>query len=173
MTAFMRNARTSTRSPNKAWNTFALLLLLLVFSQFINIQTDEIYVANLTPQCMRCLCVAATNCDLTLGCKAGYCGPYKISRVYWIDAGRHVMDEDDPERAGAFQDCAINYQCAQRMVKNYMAKYGRDCNDDGVTDCTDFSMINFNGGWQCSPSLMRDSAGRNWTLRYNRCLPSI
>ncbi|XP_017775925.1 PREDICTED: lysozyme-like, partial [Nicrophorus vespilloides] len=131
--------------------------------------TDQLYVHNLDKQCLRCLCYAATSCDITLGCTAGYCGPYKISRLYWIDAGRLVLPEDDPERAGAFEDCALNLGCAQRMVTTYLSKFGKDCNDDNVTDCNDYLKINFNGGYQCTPKLDRNEAGRNWTKRFDVC----
>lgn len=68
------------------------------FSEIIEGATK--YVSNLTPKCLRCLCAAATGCDMKLGCVKGYCGPYKISRLFWIDAGREVLPEDDVERAG-------------------------------------------------------------------------
>ncbi|KAH0819016.1 hypothetical protein GEV33_003775 [Tenebrio molitor] len=75
------------------------------------------------------------------------------------------------EKERAYEDCAISYHCAQRIVTNYLAKYGRDCNDDGVTDCDDFSMINFNGGYQCKPELGRNEAGKLWLDRYRTCNP--
>lgn len=37
---------------------------------------------------------------MRLGCEKGYCGPYKISRLFWIDGGREVLPEDDVDRAG-------------------------------------------------------------------------
>ncbi|KRT81214.1 hypothetical protein AMK59_6097, partial [Oryctes borbonicus] len=123
----------------------------LAYLQFIEQSTPAKYVSNLTPKCLNCLCHAATGCDMRLGCVKGYCGPYKISRLFWIDGGREVLPEDDAERAGAFEDCALQPQCAQRIITNYLEKYARDCNSDGLTNCTDYLMINFNGGYQCSP----------------------
>ncbi|KAJ8931291.1 hypothetical protein NQ314_015814, partial [Rhamnusium bicolor] len=120
-----------------------------------------------------CLCYAATTCDLTLGCDKGYCGPFKISRIYWVDAGNVTLPLDDPERAGAYEDCALSYQCAQRIVLNYLLKFGKDCNENGVTDCDDYSMINFNGGYQCQPPLNRNEPGRMWLKRYRICNPEI
>lgn len=135
------------------------------------IAQDAVHLVNLNRQCMRCLCVAATECDITKNCDKGYCGPFKVSRLYWIDAGEVTLPNDDKERAGAYEDCALNYQCAQKMVINYMIKYGRDCNGDGVTDCDDYSMINFNGGYQCQPPLNRSDPGKLWLRRYKNCNP--
>lgn len=58
------------------------------------------FVSNLDSKCLRCLCYAATNCNLGIGCIKGYCGPYKVSKIYWIDAGKPTLPEDDSERAG-------------------------------------------------------------------------
>ncbi|KAJ8959611.1 hypothetical protein NQ318_021797 [Aromia moschata] len=133
-------------------------------------------IANYDRNCIRCLCHAATGCNLTLGCTGGYCGPFKISRIYWIDAGNVTLAGDDPERIGAYEDCALAYHCAINIVRKYLIKYGRnlvicDCNEDGVTNCDDFSMINFNGGNQCQPPLERNEYGLNWTRRYRACSP--
>lgn len=37
---------------------------------------------------------------MTFNCVKGYCGPYKVSRLYWKDAGEVTLPDDDPERAG-------------------------------------------------------------------------
>lgn len=37
---------------------------------------------------------------MTFGCVKGYCGPYKISKLYWKDAGQITLPDDDIERAG-------------------------------------------------------------------------
>ncbi|KAF2881207.1 hypothetical protein ILUMI_24972 [Ignelater luminosus] len=132
---------------------------------------DKIYLSNLDTQCLRCLCFAATGCNLTLGCVNGYCGPYKIGRIYWADAGKVILPEDDVDRSGAYEDCALSYQCAQKIIKNYLIKYARDCNNDGRVNCADYSMINFNGGYQCHPPLDRNEAGRKWLERYYSCYP--
>ncbi|RZB39669.1 uncharacterized protein BDFB_012479, partial [Asbolus verrucosus] len=39
-------------------------------------------------------------CNLTAGCNGGYCGPYKISKIYWKDAGEVILPDDERERAG-------------------------------------------------------------------------
>lgn len=74
---------------------------------------------------MRCLCHASTQCNATVGCSQGYCGPYYLNRNYWKDAGQPVLHDDDPERDQAFVDCAVDAACALRAVESYMAKWGR------------------------------------------------
>lgn len=37
---------------------------------------------------------------MTFGCVKGYCGPYKISKIYWKDAGEVTLPDDDKDRAG-------------------------------------------------------------------------
>lgn len=58
------------------------------------------FVSNLTPLCMKCLCHAASSCNLTVGCLDTYCGPFQFNREYWKDAGRHVLLDDNPGREG-------------------------------------------------------------------------
>lgn len=55
---------------------------------------------DIDDKCMTCLCQAATGCDLKYGCKEGYCGPFRMSRVYWIDAGKPTLPNDDADRIG-------------------------------------------------------------------------
>ncbi|CAH1183055.1 unnamed protein product [Ceutorhynchus assimilis] len=159
----------SSSTQNMNFNAIIIVSLLICG---LNGQAN-ISISNLDRQCLRCLCYAATNCDLGRDCVAGYCGPYKISRLYWIDAGRVVLPEDDIQRSGAFEDCTFSYGCAQQLVTNYMSKYGRDCNGDGVTDCDDFVMINFNGGTHCDLPLDRNDFGKEWLQRYRICNPKL
>lgn len=49
---------------------------------------------------MKCLCNAATGCNLTIRCPGGYCGPYKISKIYWTEAGNITLVNDEPQRIG-------------------------------------------------------------------------
>lgn len=81
--------------------------------------------SNLSGACLRCLCEASTACNASVGCSRGYCGPYYLYREYWRDAGKLVLQDDDPERDLAFVDCAAEPECARKVVVSYMAKYGR------------------------------------------------
>ncbi|KAM3965827.1 lysozyme [Aphomia sociella] len=127
-----------------------------------------VHVSNLNGTCLRCLCHVA-GCDMSHGCSGGYCGPFYMSRLYWIDAGKPTLENDDPERDEAFDDCARDYFCSIRVVESYMAKYGKDCNNDGVTDCFDYMMINYHGGRACSEPLFLTTHGRRWLAKFQEC----
>ncbi|XP_069684592.1 lysozyme-like isoform X2 [Periplaneta americana] len=134
-------------------------LLLLTSSGF------SVFVSNLHSACFRCLCQAANECATNRPCSKGYCGPFSISRVYWADAGKHVLPEDDPNRHGAYESCAKDYDCSTNIVAKYMSKYGRDCNGDGVTNCDDYVLIHYNGGESCETPI----GDSGFKKRYNKC----
>ncbi|CAG9564881.1 unnamed protein product [Danaus chrysippus] len=148
----------------------ALLSILLV--TFLWTKSSGVFIPNLTDGCYRCLCYISTLCDVSNDCSGGYCGPFNISRVYWVDAGNITLPDDEPERNNAWKDCARNYQCARRIIEGYLQRFGKDCNDDGVTDCYDYMMINGNGGYGCTSPLNRSANGRKWLRRYEECRSS-
>ncbi|XP_049876210.1 lysozyme 2-like [Pectinophora gossypiella] len=127
-----------------------------------------IYISNLNESCIRCLC-HISGCDTGHGCSEGYCGPFYISRVYWADAGKPTLPEDDPNREKSFEDCARNYHCSIKIVTSYLAKFGKDCNYDGVTDCYDYMMINHNGGGACHAPLQQTELGRARLELFQQC----
>ena len=73
------------------------------------------------------------------------------------------------DRANSFEDCASDYNCASRIITNYMIKYAKDCNNDGITDCLDYSSIHVNGGPACNVRLDSTSYGREYLKKYNKC----
>lgn len=125
------------------------------------------YVSNLSTVCLRCLCHASTTCNITVGCQKNYCGPFFLTKEYWREAGRPTLKDDDPDRTNAFNDCVKDYACASTTVENYMAKYGYDCNNDGVTDCDDYARLLFHGKDKCATSI----ANLNFGKRYESCRP--
>jgi hypothetical protein len=60
-------------------------------------KVSGVYISNLNDACFRCLCHVA-GCDMSHPCAGGYCGPFYISRVYWVDAGKPTLPDDDPAR---------------------------------------------------------------------------
>ncbi|XP_050535821.1 lysozyme-like isoform X2 [Daktulosphaira vitifoliae] len=140
--------------------------LLLITAWMTTTTTGDKFVSNLDSTCLRCLCHASTLCNATFGCSRGFCGPYFIPRDYWKDAGFIVLQDDDPDRDMAFIDCVSDMTCAQRTMESYLAKWGRDCNQDGVTDCDDYARTHFNGREDCS-SIDRT----NYWRRYESCRP--
>ncbi|KAF5282601.1 hypothetical protein FQA39_LY05008 [Lamprigera yunnana] len=152
---------------------FVVTLIICLFNLvwFINlvVYSQEVFVSNLSNKCLRCLCYAASNCDLARGCSGGFCGPYQLGYSYWKDAGSPTLSRNDRNSITAFQNCALTFPCAQGTIREYMARYGQDCNNDGITDCDDFAMINFNGAFQCDQPLSTTAEGRTFWLRYTRC----
>ncbi|XP_072945208.1 lysozyme-like [Epargyreus clarus] len=150
----------------------AILVCILTYITLWN-NSNGLFIPNLTEACYRCLCHVSTKCDQSHGCTAGYCGPFNISRVYWVDSGRVVFPEDDPERNHAWEDCARNYHCSQKIIEGYLQRFGKDCNGDGVTDCFDYMMVNGNGGYGCTAPLNRSANGQRWLARYEECKHSL
>ncbi|EDS32730.1 lysozyme i-1 [Culex quinquefasciatus] len=142
------------------------LLALLVAAPW---STEAIFLSNLNDTCFRCICEASTGCSNRMQCGQGYCGPFSISRAYWIDSGKVVQPQDDPNRFGAYEECANQYDCSTNIITQYMEKYGKDCNNDGRVDCVDYAMLHINGGPTCHLALNADFARKFATcLRSNQ-----
>nr|CAD7458734.1 unnamed protein product [Timema tahoe] len=73
--------------------------------------------------CLGCICEAASDCDRSVGCVKDVCGLFKITRPYWVDSGRPVLTNDDPNDNAAFTRCVSEPFCAAKAVENYTAKY--------------------------------------------------
>nr|CAD7398470.1 unnamed protein product [Timema poppensis] len=127
--------------------------------------------------CLGCICEAASDCDRSVGCVKDVCGLFKITRPYWVDSGRPVLANDDPNDDAAFTRCVSEPFCSAKAVENYMTKYrkvlhpgyftppvpcpdgvpplpdlivpGSDCNGDGVVNCFDYAAIHHLGGFGC------------------------
>ncbi|KAK7601697.1 hypothetical protein V9T40_009138 [Parthenolecanium corni] len=132
-----------------------------------DVSSGKKYVSNLSTVCIRCLCHSSTQCNMTVGCQKGYCGPLFLTKEYWRDAGRPTLRDDDPDRTNAFNDCAKDYGCSSTAVENYMAKFGYDCNNDGVTDCDDYARLHFHGREKCATPISNLYFGK----RYESCKP--
>nr|CAD7446251.1 unnamed protein product [Timema bartmani] len=103
--------------------------------------------------CLGCICEAASDCDRSVGCVKDVCGLFKITRPYWVDSGRPVLTNDDPNDNAAFTRCVSEPFCAAKAVENYTAKYRKDCNGDGVVNCFDYAAIHHLGGFGCDGNL--------------------
>lgn len=80
-----------------------------------------------------------------------------------------TFPDDSPDRENAYPDCAKDYPCASKIITNYMIKFARDCNDDGVVDCLDYAHIHLLGGNGCATQLDSTDYGRDFLARYNKC----
>jgi len=81
-----------------------------------------------SPNCLGCICEASSGCNQTIGCSshAGYhCGPFLMSWAFWKEAGQPLLTAgDNPDRKGAFEDCANNIHCSADTVALYLQKFG-------------------------------------------------
>lgn len=53
--------------------------------------------------------------------------------------------------------CLTNRQCADDAVRGYMAKWRKDCNEDGIVDCNDFAALHIAGPNSCNAQWFLDS----------------
>ncbi|XP_018319801.1 lysozyme-like [Agrilus planipennis] len=134
------------------------------------IYAQDLYISNLDDKCIQCLCAAASACNLQAGCEGGYCGPFQIERRYWMDSGRPTVANDDPDRDGAYETCGTDYSCSLNTLRSYIIRYATDCNGDGVTNCDDYAMLNYNGRNFCDKEVTRNADGREYMRRYLSCI---
>lgn len=115
-----------------------------------------IYAQNatgVTKVCLGCICEAVSGCKTTLGCNGDVCGPFGITWAYWADAGKPTLNNEANTNDGAYPNCVNNAFCAGTTVENYMNKFGRDCNGDGIVNCDDFIRIHRYGKNGCTNPL--------------------
>merc|ERR1712126_232661 len=110
---------------------------------------------SITDSCLGCIYEANTRYDVFTGCVANgvRCGPFLISKGYWIDSGRCVLEGDDPNDDQSFLRCANDLRCASRIVRSYSNAFAQDCNGDGLVTCDDYAMMYRNVGIECSNPL--------------------
>jgi hypothetical protein len=100
-----------------------------------------------------------------------YCGPFLISKPYWIDSGKPTLIDDNPDRDGAFQDCATDPICAAQTVRKYMNKFQKDCAGDGKISCDDLARIHLMGPFDCAnPAVTTTIFYRKFEQCWNRVL---
>ncbi|KAK2192348.1 hypothetical protein NP493_33g07002 [Ridgeia piscesae] len=80
--------------------------------------------------CLLCIC-KVMGCSP--GCVGNVCGPYRISRGYWIDCGR---------LGGSYDACANNMACSKRCVVAYMKRYV-----PGPQTCETYARVHKSGPW--------------------------
>jgi len=107
-----------------------------------------------SPNCLGCICEASSGCNQTIGCSshAGYhCGPFLISWNFWKEVEQPVLRQgDNPDRKGAFEECANDLHCAADTVALYLKKFPQDCDGDGRISCLDHAMVHKLGGYSCA-----------------------
>ncbi|XP_023724511.1 lysozyme [Cryptotermes secundus] len=127
-----------------------LLLLAVAASSVFYVTLGQQPVSEL---CLGCICEAISNCNRSLGCNGDVCGLFRITWAYWADAGKPVIAQDNADNEGAYVRCVTEPFCAATTVQGYMAKFGKDCNGDGIVNCFDYAAIHRLGGYGCSGAL--------------------
>ena len=77
---------------------------------------------SVTNNCIGCICEASTRCDTNVTCISNgfLCGPFYISKPFWIDAGRCVQPGDNPENPDGkksllFTKLLKYFQCKNKL----------------------------------------------------------
>ncbi|KYN27916.1 Lysozyme [Trachymyrmex cornetzi] len=110
---------------------------------------------EISQKCIGCICEATSGCNITVGCDGPVCGPFYITKQYWIDAGRPYVNggQSDNDNEDTFRSCAKDAYCAARTVENYMAIFSRDCTGNGIINCDDYVRIHRLGASGCTNTL--------------------
>ncbi|XP_076644556.1 lysozyme-like [Halictus rubicundus] len=139
----------------------AIFFNLCLFFGHQDSMTEALTVSN---TCFKCICEAATGCDLNRGCNGQTCGPFRITRDYWVGAGKPQIHGRSVEGDG-FEECTSDLYCASRTIQTVMERNARDCDGDGIINCDDYLRMHQLGVGGCSNSL--DTEFEN---TYKRCM---
>ncbi|XP_043204422.1 uncharacterized protein LOC122371794 [Amphibalanus amphitrite] len=119
---------------------------------------------DVTPECIGCICVATSGCNLSPGLNAsGALGPFGITLPYFEDA--RIGDEPDFSDE-THESCAGDPFCAALTIRKYMERNARDCDGDDRLTCADFARIHRYGAPDCS--LTADTSG--YWRRFQDCV---
>lgn len=117
--------------------------------------------SGVTKECLECICHASSRCSNSIGCVNNgrgkqNCGPYQVDWEYWTEAGKPGT-RPDLSSGENFQVCLNNRECADQTVRAFLARFQRDCNDDGVIDCNDFAAVHVAGPRACNAQWYTES----------------
>ncbi|XP_076062013.1 invertebrate-type lysozyme 6-like [Oratosquilla oratoria] len=129
-----------------------VLLSSLVVALCLILVSGKAVEYTISEDCLNCLCQATSKCNPLVNCTTSHCGPFFISRAYWVDSGRPVLLNDNPNREGAFMDCVTDMPCAADTIDKYVRRFRRDCNGDGVVSCIDYAYTHSMGPNGCKKS---------------------
>merc|ERR1719220_2456903 len=101
--------------------------------------------------------------------QGSFCGPFLLSKPFWVDGGSCVLEGDSPGDQGAWRRCALDIICSANTIRSYINRFGKDCNGDALVTCEDYTMIHKNGGWNCGTSLV----GSNFWEIFQTCKDTV
>ncbi|KAH0820013.1 hypothetical protein GEV33_002777 [Tenebrio molitor] len=119
-----------------------------------------------TPKCLSCMCEAMSSCDTNGSCTGNVCGLFKITWGYWVEGGKHTVNNESSESAFAHTHCTIDTYCSLLTVQGYMQNFQQDCNDDKKIDCDDFLIIHYVGGYGCQGGKLPEDKWMKATFKF-------
>uniref|UniRef100_A0A1A9V5U6 lysozyme n=1 Tax=Glossina austeni TaxID=7395 RepID=A0A1A9V5U6_GLOAU len=73
----------------------------------------------------------------------------------------------EPNITSEYVTCARNRICSEQTINNYMQRYSRDCNQDGIIDCQDYIALQVLGRNGCTRQQMSTTHDQS-SLREDR-----
>merc|ERR1711874_36515 len=169
---WQKRSLSASHSMERTMGSFLLLLLATLIPPIV----AQEYQCDPTPNglsdnCIGCICEASTRCNVTTRCISGgsFCGPFLLSKPFWVDGGSCVLEGDSPTDQGAWRRCALDIICSANTIRSYINRFGKDCNGDALVTCEDYTMIHKNGGWNCGTSLV----GSNFWNLFQTCKDTV
>jgi len=107
---------------------------------------------DIDSRCLDCIWQTESNCNHSQGCNPNpapngeiACGAYNIRKRYFQDCCQILGDIGNCDSNSAWQNCAMDYNCATRCVQAYVNEYGPSCSGQAKPTCDVFSRVH-NGG---------------------------
>lgn len=72
---------------------------------------------RLADTCLGCICEAISGCNLTRGCVEDDCGMFRITKLYWLDAGQPTLQLDDPNTDGGILLSIVPFICSRALQR--------------------------------------------------------
>lgn len=140
-----------------------LLFIVLLNLFYVCTNGDDVDVP-VPEYCLGCICRAASGCDTQTQCEGGACGPYRITKEYWIDSGNLTYNDHSPKEHESYVKCVTNFYCSVQTIQNYMKIFKKDCDRDGKILCDDFAAVHVLGASQCHKKWPK-----NYKKRFDEC----
>ncbi|XP_039965305.1 uncharacterized protein LOC120777834 [Bactrocera tryoni] len=134
-------------------------------------RTQAANTRHITDACVQCICETVNLCRPAKCRDDVDCGVFRISHLYWLDAGKPTLDADKSSNSNintVYTDCVNNIDCATRAVTAYINQYARDCDGNGEIDCRDYIALHLLGPTGCVQS--KGELANTFEQRMEDCL---
>merc|ERR1712212_1333810 len=123
-----KQSLSASHSMERSMGGFLVLLLVTLITPLV----AQEYQCDPTPNglsdnCIGCICEASTRCNATTKCISGgsFCGPFLLSKPFWVDGGSCVLEGDSPGDQGAWRRCALDIICSANTIRSYINRFGK------------------------------------------------